>query len=123
MKKGIAIVLVIIVLSIVSFFPVTQNSTIEVAATFDNTMRQIIHVESWKNWYPEIKEAYKNNPAGYSFKKDSSQKIDTITFPDKKIIIHVITPMSYKVSEIGGHNENNFAFTVFPGGEPQLRNG
>lgn len=116
MKKSVVVVLIIIIFSIVSFFPITQNSTINISATFDNTVLQIVHVENWKNWYPEIKEAYKLNPAGYSFKKDSSKKIDTISIPGKKFIIHTLTPMSYKVSEVGNHLENNFVFTVFPGG-------
>ena len=99
MKKGVIVVLAIIVLSIVSFFPVTQNSTINVSATFDNTVRQIMHIENWKNWFPAIKEAYKNNPDDYRIKKDSAQRIDTIFFPDKKFIIHALSPMSYEVSE------------------------
>jgi len=117
MKKGIVVILIIIIIfSIVSFFPITQNSTINISATFDNTVLQIVHVEDWKNWYPEIKEAYKSNPADYSFRKDSSNKIDTIIIPGKKFIIHTLTPMSYNISEVGNHMENNFAFTVFPGG-------
>lgn len=116
MKKSVAVVLIIIIFSIISFFPITQNSTIDISATFDNTLLQIVHVENWKNWYPEIKEAYKLNPAGYSFKRDSSKKIDTISIPGKKFIIHTLTPMSYEISEVGNHLENNFAFTVFPGG-------
>lgn len=117
MKKGVVVVLlIIIIISIVSFFPVTQNSTINISATFDNTVLQIVHIDNWKNWYPEIKEAYKTSSASYSFKKDNSKKIDTIIIPGKKFIIHTITPMSYEISEVGNHLENNFAFTIFPGG-------
>ena len=116
MKKGVIVVLAIIVLSIVSFFPVTQNSTINVSANFDNTLRQVMHIENWKNWFPAIQEAYKKNPDDYRIKKDSAQKIDTIFFPDKKFIIHALSPMSYEVNESEGHEQNNFAFTVFPGG-------
>lgn len=115
MKKGVIVVLVIIVLSIISFFPVTQNSTINVSATFDNTVRQLMHIENWKNWFPEMKKAYKTNPVDYSIKKNSLQKIDTITIPGEKFIIHALTPMSYKVNTISGKLENNFSFTVFPG--------
>lgn len=116
MKKGVVVVLIIIIIfSIVSFFPITQNSTINISATFDNTILQIVNVENWKNWYPEIKKAYQTNPGDYSIKKNSLQKIDTITIPGKKFIIHALTPMSYKVNEISGQLENNFAFTVFPG--------
>ncbi|MEO9071279.1 MAG: hypothetical protein ABI261_09600, partial [Ginsengibacter sp.] len=93
-----------------------QNSTINVSANFDNTLRQVMHIENWKNWFPAIQEAYKKNPDDYKIKKDSSQKIDTIVFPGKNFIIHALSPMSYEVSERDGSEENNFAFTVFPGG-------
>lgn len=117
MKKGIIGILIItIIICIVSILPVTQNSTINISATFDNTVLQVVHVENWNRWYPEIKEAYKTNPANYSFKRDSLHKTDTISIPGKKIIIRTLTPMSYNVSEISNHLENNFAFTVFPGG-------
>ena len=99
MKKGVAVILVIVViLSIASILPITQKTTISISATFDNTVPQIIHLENWKNWYPEMKEAYKNNPANYSLEEDTSQKIYTIIIPGKKYIIHAITPMSYQVS-------------------------
>lgn len=115
MKKGIVIVLIIIIVSLVSFFPITQNSTINISASFDNIMLQIVHVENWKNWYPEINKAYKKNPPDYSIKKNSLKKIDTITIPGEKFIIRAISPMSYNVTEISSHQKTNFAFTVFPG--------
>ena len=115
MKKGVVVILIIIIVSIVCFFPVTQNSTINISATFDNTILQIVHPDNWKNWYPEIKKAYKINPADYSLKKNDTQKIDTISIPGEKFIIHAISPMSYNVTETGKHLENNYAFTVFPG--------
>ncbi len=116
MKKGIVVILVIMVIIIIgSFYPITQNSTINISATFENTILQVSHIDNWKNWYPEIKEAYQANPADCRIKKDSSQKRYTITIPGKKIIIHKITPMSYEINEVGGALENNFAFTVFPG--------
>jgi hypothetical protein len=63
MKRNVAVILVIVViLSIISFLPVTQKTTITISATFDNTFPQVIQLENWKNWYPEIKGAYKNNP-------------------------------------------------------------
>lgn len=115
MKKGIiAALLIIVVLLAASFYPVTQNSTINIDATFDNTFLQILHVDNWKNWYPEIKQAYKDNPASYRISSDSSKKIDTITVPGKKFIIHAVTPMAYNVIETGSPSQN-FAFTVFPG--------
>ncbi len=78
-------------------------------------MPQITNVYNWKNWYPSIKESFKNNPAGYSIIKDSSQKIYTINTPDKKYIILAITPMAYQVREVTGNWENIFAFSVFSG--------
>jgi len=116
MKKGIvAVLLIIVVLLVTSLYPVTQNSTFNISATFDNTFNQIIHIDNWKNWYPEIKNTYKTNPSAYHISTDSSKKIDTITIPGKKIIVHAVTPMAYKVIETGKNPENNFAFTVFPG--------
>ena len=115
MKKGVVVILIIIVFSIVAFFPITQNSTINISANFDNTILQIVHIENWKSWYPEIKKDYKTNPADYTIKKDSLQKIDTITIPGKKFIIHSVSPMSYNVTEISSLLKTNFAFTVFPG--------
>ncbi|HUZ59685.1 MAG TPA: GyrI-like domain-containing protein [Hanamia sp.] len=121
MKKWVVAILVIIVLiAIGSFYPITQNSTINISATFENTILQVIHIDNWKNWYPEVKKAYETNPADYSIKKDSSQKIYTITIPGRKINIHQVTPMSYEVNEVGGAVENNFAFTVFPGGSHKM---
>lgn len=119
MKKSVAVILIILVLFCIAFiFPITQKTTINISATFDNTLLQIIHLENWKNWYPEIKEAYKNNPADYSLKEDTSKKIYTINIPGKKYIIHAISPMSYEVSEVSNNDEDIFAFTVFPGGAP-----
>ena len=116
MRKGVVVILVIVViLSIASILPITQNTTIIISATFDNTLPQIIHLENWKNWYPEMKESYKNNPANYSSIEDTAQKIYTIIITGKKYIIHAITPMSYQVSEVGSNWADVFAFTVFPG--------
>lgn len=116
MKKGVvAVLLILLVIIAASFYPVTQNSTINIAATFDNTFLQVLHVDKWKNWYPEIKQAYKENPASYKITTDSSQKTDTISISGKKIIVHAVTPMAYDVTETGNHSERNFAFTVFPG--------
>lgn len=116
MKKGFIILIIFVIFSIASFFPVTQNSTIDISATFDNTILQIVHIENWKNWYPDIKESYTKNADSYSIEKDSSQKIYTIKVPDEKYIIQAITPMSYKINEEGSRMKDNFAFTVFPGG-------
>ena len=117
MKKGVLIALMailIIGLGIISFYPVTQNSTVEIDATFDNTVLQVMHVENWKNWFPEIKEAYRKNPLSYRMETDSSKKVFTILIPGRKFIIHAISPVSYKVNEIRDDLENNFAFTLFP---------
>lgn len=115
MKKGIiAALLIIVVLLVASFYPVTQNSTINIDATFDNTFLQVLHIDNWKNWFPEIKRAYKANPNDYHISSDSSKKTYTITVPGKKFIIHAVTPMAYNVTERGSHSRN-FAFTVFPG--------
>lgn len=115
MKKGVvAVLLIIIVLVAASFYPVTQNSTINISATFDNTFLQVLHIDNWKNWYPEIKKAYKADPTAYHLSTDSSKKIDTITVPGEKFIIHAVTPMAYSVTETGSHSQN-FAFSVFPG--------
>ena len=92
MKKGVvAALLITLVVIITSVYPVTQNSTINIAATFDNTLFQIFHIDNWKNWYPEIKKSYKDDPASYYISTDSSKKIDTIIIPGKKIIIHSVT--------------------------------
>ncbi|HEY4937160.1 MAG TPA: GyrI-like domain-containing protein [Puia sp.] len=116
MKKRVAFFLIIIfILSIVSFLPVTQKTDISLSASFDNIMQQIIHVGNWKNWYPAMREAYKNNPAGYSLAYDPSQKISTINISGKKYIIHAMTPMSYQVREVNSKWVDVFAFTVFSG--------
>lgn len=115
MKKGaVAVFLILLVIIAASFYPVTQNSTINIDATFDNTFLQVLHIDKWKNWYPEIKQAYKENPASYHISTDSSKKIDTISIPGKKIIVHAVTPMAYDVTETGDDSKS-FAFTVFPG--------
>jgi effector-binding domain-containing protein len=119
MKKGLVLILVLILLlSIVSFIPVSQKTTVTISATFENTVLQIIHLDNWKNWYPGINLGYKKNPAGYSLKRDTSGKIYTIISSGKKFIIHAITPMSYQVIENDSGSENIFAFTVFPGTIP-----
>jgi effector-binding domain-containing protein len=116
MKKRVAAFLIILVILIILFsFPVSKKTSISIVASFDNTMPQITNVYNWKNWYPSIKESFKNNPAGYSIIKDSSQKIYTINTPDKKYIILAITPMAYQVREVSGNWENIFAFSVLSG--------
>ena len=116
MRKGFTVILVaVVILSIVSFLPVNQKSTIGISANFDNTLLQVIHIENWKNWYPGMKEAFQNMPANCSLEKDTSKKVYTISTPGKKYIIHAITPMSYQVIEEGDTSKNIFAFTVFPG--------
>jgi effector-binding domain-containing protein len=114
MKKRVAVVLIIVaVLLIVSALPITQKTTINITASFDNAVPQIIKLGNWKNWYPSMKEAFSSNPDGYSLTVDSSQKIYTITFSAKKYIVHAITPMSYQVTEINDHWVDIFAFTFF----------
>jgi effector-binding domain-containing protein len=123
MKKGFLVALIVILiigLALISFYPVTQNSTINIEATFDNTVLQVMHVENWKNWFPEIKKAYQNNPLDYRIQTDSSKKVFTIYIPGKKYIIRVISPVSYEVNEIEDNLENNFAFTVFPFSEHKI---
>ena len=116
MKKRVAAFLIILVILIIFFsFPISKKTSISIVASFDNTMPQITNVYNWKNWYPSMKESFKNSPAGYSIIKDSSQKIYTINTPDKKYIILAITPMAYQVSEVSGNWENIFAFSVFSG--------
>ncbi|MEO8852606.1 MAG: hypothetical protein ABI359_02450, partial [Ginsengibacter sp.] len=92
-KKVVVGLLIILVAVVASFYPVSQNATINIDATFDNTFLQILHIDNWKNWYPEIKKVYKNNPADYHITVDSSKKNYTITIPGKKIIVHIVTPM------------------------------
>jgi effector-binding domain-containing protein len=117
MKKWVLIILSIIVLAIICVWPVTQKSNINISATFDNTVLQVIHLENWKNWYPEIKKSYDNDSANYSFKKDTSQKIYTITTSGKKYIIHVLSPTSYQVNEVSGNWTDVFAFSVLAGND------
>jgi effector-binding domain-containing protein len=116
MKKRVAVVLIIVaVLLIVSALPIAQKSTVNITASFDNAMPQIIKLANWKNWYPSMKEAYTINPNGYGLTVDSSQKIYTITISGKKYIVHAITPISYQVTELNSHWVDIFAFTFFPG--------
>src|ERR1017187_1049662 len=114
-KRVVAFLIILVILIIFFFFPVLKKSSISLNASFDNTMPQITHVENWKNWYPSMKESYKNNPAGYHFTEDPTQKIFTVSIPGKKFIIHAITPMAYQVREVSGNWEDIYAFTVFPG--------
>lgn len=114
-KKTLAVLLIIVVVVAAMFYPVSQNDTITIDATFDNTLLQVIHIDNWKNWYPEIKKAYKENPGEYEINRDSSKKIYTLIVPGEKITVHAITPMAYEVMETGKHSGQNFAFTVFPG--------
>ena len=123
MKKGVVVSLVfVILLFITSILPITQNSTILISATFDNTLPQIMQVKEWKNWYPEINEAFKHNPSDYSLEADTGKKNYTITVPGRQFIIHAITPMSYQVSEVGIKWRGSFAFTAFPGDSPGKMN-
>jgi effector-binding domain-containing protein len=116
MKKRVAGILLIVVLLIIFFsFPVSKKTSISIVASFDNTMPQITNVYNWKNWYPSIKESFKNNPAGYSITENRSQKTYTINTPDKKYIILAITPMAFQVREVTGSWEDIFAFSVFSG--------
>lgn len=114
-KKVVAALLIIIVVIVALLYPVKQNSTITIDATFDNTFLQVMHIENWKNWYPHIKNAYEAHPAAYHISSDNSKKNYSITIPGEKISIRVITPMVYNVTQAGNHSVNNFAFTVFPG--------
>ena len=116
MKKRVAGILLIVVLLIIFLsFPVSKKTSISISANFDNTMPQITNVYNWKNWYPSIKESFKNDPAGYSINKDPSQKIYTINTPDKKYIILAITPIAYQVREVTGNWEDIYAFSVLSG--------
>ena len=116
MRKWFAIILLVIMIAIICVWPITQRDNINVSATFDNTMVSIIHLENWKNWYPEIKKAYENDSANYSFKQDS-QKIYKITSSGKKFIVHVLSPTSYQVNEVNGSWTDIFAFSVLPGND------
>jgi effector-binding domain-containing protein len=112
MKKRVASILIaVIILSIVFALPVTQKTTINITASFDNTVPQIIKISNWKNWYPEIKRSFNNSPDRYILTKDSSDKTFTIEIPDKKYFIRVITPMSYQVREENSHWVDIYAFT------------
>jgi effector-binding domain-containing protein len=117
MRKWVAVILLILLVAIICVWPITQKTNITISATFDNTVLQIIHLENWKNWYPEIKKAYNNDSTNYSFKKDSSQKIYTITASSKKFIVHVLSPTSYQVNEVSGNWTDIFAFSVLPGND------
>lgn len=123
MKKGFIVAfLLLICIAVVCLYPVTQNTTIPVSASFENTVIQVIHIENWKNWYPEIKEAYQQNPSQYRITKDTSKKTDTIFISRKKIVIHAVTPMSYQISELNGNSEKIFAFSVYPSDLPPKMN-
>ncbi len=112
MKKRVASILIaVIIISIVFALPVTQKTTINIAASFDNTFPQIIKISNWKNWYPAIKESFQNSPEGYHLTKDSSDKTFTIEIPGRKYIIRAITPMSYQVREENSHWVDIYAFT------------
>ena len=116
MKKRVAVILIVmVVLSVVSIIPVSQKTTINITASFDNTVSQVIKLGNWKNWYPSMKEAYNNNPQGYSFSKDASQKNYTIIIGGKQYFIYTITPMVYQVKEANSNWVDIFAFTVLPG--------
>jgi effector-binding domain-containing protein len=123
MKKGVVISLVIVMLLfITSILPITQDSTIPISATFDNTLPQIMQVKQWRNWYPEINESYKNNPSDYRLEADAGKKNYTINVPGRQFIIHAISPVSYQVSEVGNKWGGSFAFTAFPGDSPGKMN-
>jgi effector-binding domain-containing protein len=114
-KRIVAISIVMVILSIVSIIPVSQKTTINITASFDNTVSQVIKIGNWKNWYPTLKEVYDKNPGGYSFSKDASQKNYTIFIAGKQYFIYAITPMVYQVKEANSHWVDIFAFTVLPG--------
>jgi len=115
MKKGIVgISVIIIVVVAASLYPVTKNSTININATFDNTFNQVLHINNWKNWYPEIRKSFQKDSGAYHFSEDNSKKIYRISIPGNTFTIHALSPMTYNVTD-SGHSYKNFAFTVFPG--------
>lgn len=122
MKKVFFVALLLIVLIVVCLFPVTKKQSLTISANFENIGTQVIHINNWRNWYPEIKNAYQKNPSDYHLIENPSSKTDTILIPGKKIVIHPVAPMSYSVSEISKDAANNFSFSIYPSDQPQKMN-
>ncbi len=117
LKRLIVFLLILAILAIGFFLPVTQRKTIDISATFTNTVSTLMNLDDWKKWYPEIKKYYPSDTSAYSITEDNQGKNYTISIPGKKILVRKINPSSYEVSDPGSP-EDDFAFSVFPGKKP-----
>ena len=122
MKKVLFVALLLIICIVVCLFPVTQKHSLTISANFENTGTQVIHINNWKNWYPEIKNVYQKNPSDYHLIENPSSNTDTILIPGKKIAIYPIAPMSYSISEISKNAVKNFSFSIYPSDVPHKMN-
>ncbi|HVZ97159.1 MAG TPA: hypothetical protein VG847_09815 [Chitinophagaceae bacterium] len=114
LKRLIVFLLILVLLAAGFFLPVTQRKTIDISATFTNTVSTLTNLNDWKKWYPEIKKYYPSDTSACSITGDDGGKNYTINIPGRKILVRKLNPSSYEVSG----PENNFAFSVFPGKKP-----
>jgi len=112
MKKIYIFIILLLLLIIACFIPVSQQKSILIKSSFLNVFDQLQNAENWKKWRPDLRKAAIAD----------SDKIETKTFPGSFIINYKdlaldvkLVEGSFKVSERNDTEDINYDMTVLPG--------
>lgn len=79
MKKKTFIALLILVLIVAGIIPFKQQKTVSIQAQYFIVLQQLFKPKNWKNWQPELKQAWKKDSS--QVKINQTTKASAITAP------------------------------------------
>lgn len=112
--KTVILLLAIIMMAFLFFFPISSKTIIGIKANFENTITQVQQPENWLHWHLALKAFNKNNNA-YKIKKNSLTKTVEFILPTQQIVVHTLAPLHYEVTEIQANKKSGtYHFVIIP---------
>jgi effector-binding domain-containing protein len=106
MKKGI---IVLVVLILVGFIPFQQRRTVSIKSNYFDVCQQLIAAGNWKRWVPEI-----SSKAVTQIQTDTFNSGFLITTPNQAFKVKSISGNTYNVVRTLNHIDYHYTYTVVP---------
>ena len=112
MKKAGLIIASAVIVIIICLVPFNRRKAVYVNASYFNCYRQLITVQNWKNWLPELNKVYNRDSLRYKLSQ-SPQGIK-VSIPGTYFLIKQEGSTILHIKKVSGTREDNYSYTIIP---------
>jgi effector-binding domain-containing protein len=112
MKKNVIISLLVLVVLVIFFFPYKQQKTVHIHANYFIAFQQLQKPENWKNWQPNLYNAWKKDSSQVKITKKS--KGFSFEAPGIAFNVNTAEGFAFKVDKKNGGKNSTYTYVAIP---------